>query len=194
MTNYDLEEQLTDAIEQVIRPYIDAIPPECDSHGRLYVRPDEDHCFACSDDGFSGELGHVAADTVAIEAMHECMKVLEAKQALVDEYVKATDAVLDRMEHDRDAQQDLIRNLQEALQGETQRAEHYMAHVGHESELQDRIAALELELSETGRTGHQAVEAECLHMVLDNRGVPRATPDGITYSLVGRFMQTEKPC
>ncbi len=106
---------------------------------------------------------------------------------------------------DRDDQQDLIRNLREALQGEHQRAEHYKDHaereagynagqharcVGHVGELQDRIRALELELSETGQTGHQAVEAWCLHKVLDNRGVPRANAFGTVYSLVGRFMQT----
>lgn len=34
---------------------------------------------------------------------------------------------------------------------------------------------------------HQAEEAECAHMVLDDWGVPKANEDGKVYSLVGRM-------
>lgn len=38
------------------------------------------------------------------------------------------------------------------------------------------------------RTEHEAEEAECAHMHLDDQGVPRISADGRRYSLVGRIM------
>jgi hypothetical protein len=40
--------------------------------------------------------------------------------------------------------------------------------------------------------GHAAVEAECVHRCLDDRGVPRSAPTGEVYSLWGRVEQYRK--
>ena len=46
-------------------------PPMCDAHGRNEIATDvksgEEFCNACAADGFTGELGHFATDSEAIE-------------------------------------------------------------------------------------------------------------------------------
>ncbi len=50
----------------------------------------------------------------------------------------------------------------------------------------------EVEMSEAGKIGFAAISAECLHMWLDKRMVPRAANTGEIYSLVGRVEEYVK--
>jgi hypothetical protein len=79
-SHHENEEAIMDAIEKVIKPYIERIPPTCDSHGRTDVIDDPatgELCEVCHGDGFSGELGYVAADSVAIEAGRAAISAID---------------------------------------------------------------------------------------------------------------------
>lgn len=72
-------EAIYDEAERVLKPYIDLIPMQCDSHGRrdvLETADGDEVCGHCHGEGFSGELGVIAVDTVAIEVVGAIWKAM----------------------------------------------------------------------------------------------------------------------
>lgn len=71
---YDLsqDDDLVDLLVKHLQPIVDAVAPFCDSHNRDAVESDGDgveFCNDCAADGFSGELGSLAADALVFEVL-----------------------------------------------------------------------------------------------------------------------------